>query len=346
MDFLSQEFYGNTVKTWLISLGIILGSVLLAKLTYWILGKTIKQITARTKSKLDDILVDKLQEPGMMAIIIIGSWYAINLLKLKPGVSLFFHNAYILAMAINITWFVSRTVDTIVGQYLSPYVQKNETRLDDALMPIFRRGIKIIIWIIGIIMGLNNAGFDVAALIAGLGIGGLALALASQDTVKNIISGLMIILDKPFKIGDKISVDKNYEGIVEDIGVRSTRLRLGDGRQVTMPNMLFADKPIINISREPAQKVVTTIRLAVDTPPDQMKLALQSIEEITNGQAQLVPGSTQAIFSGFALGHHEISLTYLIETGNNAGKVQNEINNKILEVFTRHQIAFAPPAQK
>lgn len=344
MDFLTKEFYGNTIKTWLISLGVILGSILLAKIAYWIFGKTVKQITSRTKSKLDDILVDKLQEPGMMAIIIVGSWYAIHMLKLPPGVNLFFHNAFILALAINITWFVTRAIDTIIGEYLEPYAQKNESRLDDALMPIFKRGVKIIIWVIGIIMGLNNAGFDVAALIAGLGIGGLALALASQDTVKNIIGGLMIILDKPFKIGDKIMVDKNYEGTVEDIGVRSTRLRLPDGRQVTIPNMLFADKPIINITREPSRRVVTTLGLDSTTSPEQMKQAVKFIEETAAAQPQLKKEDTQVFFSNFSSGSLEITLVYFIEPGSNVAAVQNQINTSILEQLSQHQINLSSPS--
>src|SRR5690606_15268118 len=97
-------------------------------------------------------------------------------------------------------------------------------------------------------------GFDVGALIAGLGIGGLALALAAQDTVKNIFGGMMMFLDRPFRIGDTIIIDK-YEGKVEYIGIRSTRIRLASGRLVIIPNAHFTDKAIENISIEPARRI-------------------------------------------------------------------------------------------
>lgn len=345
MDFLSKEFYGNTLEKWFISLAIILCSVLLAKVCYWIIGKTFKQITSRTKSKLDDILVDKFKEPGMMAIIIFGSWQAINLLVLKENIKLFLEHAFILAVAIDITWFLSRLTIAIIDEYLTPFAQKSDNKIDDSLLPVLRRGIRILIWSVGIIMGLNNAGFDVAALIAGLGIGGLALALASQDTVKNIIGGLMIILDKPFKIGERIVVDKDFDGIVEDIGVRSTRLRMLDGRQVTIPNMLFSDKPIVNISREPSRRVIVTIGLVYNSSPNDIEKARQLLKQITDEHPLIVKEQTIIYFSNFGAYSLDVTLIYFIKALNDYFIVQNEINWQILDLFKKHKLEFAFPTQ-
>jgi MscS family membrane protein len=345
MEFLVKEYYGNTLEKWLISLGIILGSVLLAKVCYWIIGKIIKQITSRTKSKLDDILVDKFEEPGVMAIIIVGSWYAVKLLTLKENIKLFFDHAFILAIAIDITWFLSRFTVAIIDEYLAPLAQKSESKLDDALLPILRRGTRIIIWTVGIIMGLNNAGFDVAALIAGLGIGGLALALASQDTVKNIIGGMMIILDKPFKIGERIVIDKDFDGIIEDIGVRSTRMRTLDGRQVIIPNMLFSDKPIVNISREPSRRIIVTLGLIYATTPEQIELAQKLLKEITDAHPLINKEQTIVYFSNFGAYSLDITLIYFIQAINNYFAVQHEINSQILIQFNKHGLQFAFPTQ-
>lgn len=343
-DFLAKEFYGNTAEQWLITLGIIFGSVILAKITYWIIGKTIKQITSRTKSKLDDILVDQFEEPGVMAIIIFGSWYGVGLLTTTEEVKQFLDNTFILATAINITWFVSRLVNSILEEYLTPYVQKSDNTLDDALLPVLRRGLRILIWSIGIIMGLNNAGFDVAALIAGLGIGGLAIALASQDTVKNVIGGLMIILDKPFKIGDRIMID-SFDGTVEDIGVRSTRIRTMDGRQVIIPNMVFSDKPITNITREPARRIMVTLGLVYQTTPEQMETARQTLKAIAGSHELIEHENTRVFFGNFGPHSLDITLVYFIIAGNDYFEVQNTINTSILKEFNALGLQFAYPTQ-
>jgi MscS family membrane protein len=344
MNFLTQSFYGNSVKQWAISMGIILGSVLLAKLVYWIIGKTVKQVTSRTKTKLDDILVDKLEEPIVMAIILVSTWYALNILTLGTWARNFTENALTFAIIVDITWFVARTIDSIITEYLAPYAQKSETKIDDTLLPILKKGIRWMIWSLGIIMGLNNAGFDVGALIAGLGIGGLALALASQDTVKNIIGGLIIILDKPFKISDRIVIDA-IDGTVEDIGVRSTKLRTLDGRQVTIPNMVFSDKAITNITREPFRKIVLVLGLIYDTTPKEMQLSVDTLLEIANSHPLIEQESTKALFSNFGAHSLDVTLIYYIQAGNDYFAVQNEINQAILSKFNELGLIFAFPTQ-
>ncbi len=120
-------------------------------------------------------------------------------------------------------------MDAVVEEYVVPIAEKSESDFDDQVLPIMRKGIRAVIWIMGIIIGMDNLGIDITAMIAGLGIGGLALALAAQDMVKNIFGGIMIFLDKPFKIGERIQID-GFDGTVEEVGLRSTRVRTLEGR--------------------------------------------------------------------------------------------------------------------
>ena len=106
-----------------------------------------------------------------------------------------------------------------------PISEKSDSSFDNQLIPVIQKGVRSIIWILGIIIGLDNIGFDITAMIAGLGIGGLALALAAQDSVKNIFAGIMIFLDKPFRIKDRIQVD-GFDGIVEDVGLRLSLIHI------------------------------------------------------------------------------------------------------------------------
>ncbi len=149
----------------------------------------------------------------------------------------------------------------------------------------------------GIVIGLDNIGFDITAMIAGLGIGGLALALAAQDSVKNIFAGVMIFLDKPFKINDRIKVD-GHDGTVEDVGLRSTRIRTLEGRIVTIPNCTFTDNSVINVTSQPALKVKINLGLTYDTNEEQMQKAIDILQDIVKGQ-DAITNDYAAGFNGF-----------------------------------------------
>ena len=216
-----------------------------------------------------------------MVLIIIGFYWGFQRLSFGEGVDNFFNHVFIIIIALNVTWLFVRVVDSLIEEYVVPVVSRSESDLDDQLMPVIRKTIKATLWALGVIIGLNNAGFDVAALIAGLGIGGLALALAAQDTVKNIFGGLMVFIDKPFKITDRIKVD-GWDGTVEEIGVRSTRIRTLEGRLVTMPNGQFSDNAVENVTLEPSRKVVVNLGLTYETSPDNMEKAIQMLKDIAS----------------------------------------------------------------
>ena len=136
-------------------------------------------------------------------------------------------------------------------------VEESDNTLDDQLLPIVRKGTKFSLWAVGIIVALNNAGYDVGALIAGLGIGGLALAMAARDTVSNVFGGFTIFTDRPFTLNDRIKVS-GFDGTVDEIGIRSTRLRTLAGTLVTIPNSTFSGSAVENSSAEPSRGVVMT----------------------------------------------------------------------------------------
>jgi MscS family membrane protein len=247
-------------------------------------------------------------------------------------------------MVLAVTWTLARLWDAFVAGILKPLVTASETDLDDQLLPIARRGGKTAIWIIGVIVALNNAGYDVMALIAGLGIGGLALAMAAKDTVANVFGGFTIFTDRPFSMGDRIVIS-GFDGTVSEIGIRSTRLRTLAGREVTIPNSRFADSPVENISREPSRKIVLQLGMTYDTTPDRMRRAMELLREIVQAQGadtqeNIIIGFNA--FGDFALG---ITLIYYISTGADIMGVQTAVNLAILERFNAEGLEFAFPTQ-
>ncbi|MCU7797531.1 MAG: mechanosensitive ion channel family protein [Candidatus Thiodiazotropha sp. (ex Myrtea spinifera)] len=342
-ELLEQTYYGNTLQTWLIALGIIVLSALLGKVVYWVFSRIVRGVTSRTKSKLDDIIVDMVEEPVVFLLITFGIWFGLSQLTLPEILEVSIGNAYHVIFALLIGWMLSRLFDAIYQEYLVPWASKTENDLDDQLLPVLSKGVKMIIWAMAVIIGLNNAGYNVGALIAGLGIGGLALAMAAKDTVSNIFGGFTIFSDQPFKINDRVKV-AGYDGTVSEIGVRSTRLRTLEGREVTIPNAKFADAPVENVTREPSRKVVLNLGLTYDTTSEQMQQALDLLREIHEDN----PGAEDKVslgFNGFGDFSLNILFIYYIRKGADILSVQTEMNMAILRAFNEKGLEFAFPTQ-
>lgn len=343
MEILENTYYNNTLLDWGISFLIILTSVLLAKFVYWIIKRFVKTAASKTKSSLDDLLVDTLEEPIVVFIVLIGVTIGINNLAFPEWLDNWSHRVIYIAMTINFTWLIARVVDALIREYIVPLTEASDNEFDDQIVPIARKGIRAVIWTLGIILALNNAGYDVAALLAGLGLGGLALAMAAKDTVANIFGGITIFTDKPFKVKDRIKID-SYDGIVEEVGVRSTRIRTLEGRVIVVPNHYFTDNIVENVSSEPSRKVILKLGLVYDTSPENMEKALEILRDIHQKHDALNEKLwlTFDQFGDFALG---ITFIYYINPGNDIPRIQSAINLEILKQFNAENLGFAFPTQ-
>jgi len=342
-EFLQNTYYGNTVSEWLIAMGTILVIAILGKFLYRAVTTVVRRLTAKTETRLDDIFIDMVEEPAFAAMILAGFWFALNSLNMTDGFREQFGHVMQFAIIMMIAWMLSRLLNALFEEYLVPVAEKTENDMDDQLLPILRKGTKIIIWSMAVIIGLNNAGYDVAALIAGLGIGGLAMAMAAKDTVANIFGGFTIFTDKPFTINDRVKVS-GFDGTVVEIGVRSTRIKTLEGRIVTIPNSKFADSAVENVSLEPSRKVSLDLGLTYDTSPENMELALETLQNIAKEQDDLT-GDPVIFFSGFGDFAMNIKFIYYIRKGASIAGVQNQINLQILKRFNDAGLEFAFPTQ-
>jgi len=342
-DLLTQTYYGNTLQTWLLGLGIIVGSVVLGRAVYWLFSRVARVFTDRSRGRFDNIVVDMIEEPIVFMIIATGIWFGLEVLNLPDRLEIAIGSSYHVIVALLVGWLLSRLFDAVYREYMKPLVEKSETDLDDQLAPIISKGVKIIIWSLAFIIGMNNAGYDVAALIAGLGIGGLALAMAAKDTVSNVFGGFTIFTDKPFTIGDRIKVS-GFDGTVSEIGMRSTRLKTLDGRVVTIPNSTFADSAVENVSWEPSRKVVLNLGLVYETAPEKIEQAMAILQEIADRHAS-TEESTWIAFNAFGDFALNICFIYYIKKGEDIGATQTEVNLSILRRFNENGIEMAFPTQ-
>lgn len=286
-EILKKPFYGNTVGQWLTALFIILGALIVSRIVYWFFGKIVRIFTAKTKTNLDDIIIDKIEEPIVVGIVIAGTWYGVSFLSVPKHIAVNITSATTLAVILNLAWLIVRTIDALVEEYIVPMVEKSESNLDDAILPIARRGFSIVIWVVAVVVGLNNAGYDVAAVLTGLGIGGLALAIGARTTIMNIFGGITVLVTQPFKIGDRIMID-GYDGYVLSIGLGATRIKTFiDNFIVTIPNRVFTDSEIVNVTDAQGIKIDFQVHVPVSIHPPVIQEILDYMKSVVANHTYL-----------------------------------------------------------
>lgn len=339
---LENELWGNTIENWGISILIILGAIIIVKLLSLLGKKVIKPFVTGTDNHLDDVIFYSLEAPVKFAIILLGIWIAIHRLVYPDSFVKVVDNAYSILIVLDITWFFGRLFSSL----LQVYWGKQSNGQANKMMPIIKRTILVIVWLIGIVMALSNVGVNISALLGTLGIGGITFALAAQDTVKNVFGAFTILTDKPFSIGDTIRVD-SYEGTVVDVGVRSTKIMNYDKRIITFPNYKITDTSIVNISSEPMRRVVLNLGLTYDTTSEKMKEALELLKSIPKRVENVSsnPSDIVAVFTEYSDSALVIMYIYFIEKQGDILGVTSNMNMEILAAFNKAGLNLAFPTR-
>jgi len=345
--FWANVLWGNTYHQYLMLIIYIILGVGVGKLFYFVSSKIVKNMASKTKSQLDDILSRLLEKPIILMIILAGFYIGMHQLTLSDKVGGVFDKAMVVLFTLNISWIIINFIDAIIINYVQSMAEKSKSDLDDHLLPIIRKLVKIVLWVIVFIMIIKSFGFDVSALIAGVGIGGLAFALAAQELLSNLFGGIAILSDKPFKLGDKIRVENN-EGWVREIGMRTTRIETLDGTQLIIPNAQIAKSILENVSREKARKIKLTIGLSYDTSQKKILKAQQIIRDIVK-KNKYTDKEADAALTEFGDSALIITINYWIKEVNTATanllSIKNEINLGIKEQFEREGIEMAFPTR-
>ncbi|MEC8604293.1 MAG: hypothetical protein VXY47_08100, partial [Bacteroidota bacterium] len=169
MDILNKIFFGNTLFEWGVGLIILLGSFIVVKILYWIFSKIIKKATSKTKNKLDDVLVEKLERPIVFFVFIIAYWVAIHYLNFQESLLNNLEKVAYFALAINITSVLAKITDALIVHIVMPLTEKTESGFDDQLIRVLRKALKAVLWSLGLSIGLDNIGCEITAMLAGRG---------------------------------------------------------------------------------------------------------------------------------------------------------------------------------
>ena len=342
-----QIYYDNSLKDWGISILIIIGALLVNKMIFILNKNVIQRLTKKTATQLDDIFFTALEKPVFMGVILLAFWIATSRLQIEEEVFDIIKKSYDALVVLNITWFFARFAGALVEEDTSKSRDKQRRKrftIDAKLYPVIKRTVLIIVWLIGIVSALHNVGVKVTTLLGTLGIGGIAFALAAQDTIKNIFGGITILTDKPFRIGDTVKID-TIEGTVVDIGLRSTRILNYDKRLLTIPNFKVMDSFITNISSEYGRRIVMELGLTFNTSFDKMQEAMQMLNDMPNRIPEIHAQDLVVSFTNFADSSLIITFIYFISKPADIYETRSKVNMEILRSFNQAGVEFAFPTR-
>jgi MscS family membrane protein len=296
--------------TWLKTIFCL--SILLLVLIF---ERLVRMTLVRAKKTMDDagrrdtikfIVLESITRPLSMFIYVYGTYFALTLLMVHfrspAGTNIVYavvQKAADVGAAVAIFWFIFKLI-SIVDLQLKKWATSTDSSIDDILVPIAGKTMRVLVIMVGGLLIVQNlTGVKIGPLLASLGIGGIAIALAAKDSIANFFGTLTILFDKPFQVGERVAID-GIDGVVEDVGVRSTRIRTLTGHLVTIPNEKVVNSALENIAKRPGFRWLTNLGLTYNTPPAKVERAVQIIESILKDHEGMDPEKPpRVVFNGF-----------------------------------------------
>ena len=352
---LLEELLGNTMQdyAWFIGailLGLIFKRIIskyFSRLLYKIINKKYSDIGIE---KIDSLLTKPISLCIMLSIIYLGSshiqypaeWNLVD--KNQIGLKMLISKGFSLLFLYSIFWILLKLID-LIGIILYKKAELTENKMDDQLIPFIIEIARIMIYIFAIFIIMGNVfNVNIAALATGLGIGGIALAMASKESLENLLGSFTIFFDRPFTVGDVVTVG-SITGSVEKVGFRSTRIRTFDKSLVTLPNKKMIDAELDNLGMRPVRRVKFNVGLTYETSSDQIKAIVSDIQEMINNHPK-TNQSGKVRFQEFGSSSLDIMVMYYVNSPrwDDLIDVKEDINYKIMEIIKKHKSDFAFPS--
>lgn len=341
MKFLEQTLWGNTLATWLLALAVV-GVVFLAlNILKRAMSRKVLAWVRKTETDLDDLIVDLFSRTWYLFLILVSVYAGSLILTLPPQVEPWMRTVMMILFWIQVALWGTGVVDYLISRQVKEQDKKAAATTINVLGYVG----KVVLWTVALLLALDNIpGIEVDALIASLGIGGIAVALAVQNILGDLFASLSIALDQPFVIGDSITV-REYVGTVEHIGLKSTRVRSLTGEQLIFSNSDLLNSRIRNYGRMEERRVSFTLGVTCQTPYEKLGEIPGMIQEIIEAQPQTRFGRAHfKAYGDFSL-NFEIVHCMLTSDYDVFMDIQQGINLEILRRFAEEGIELAYPTQ-
>ncbi|HEX5025903.1 MAG TPA: mechanosensitive ion channel family protein [Agriterribacter sp.] len=340
-NILEQQFWNNTILAWIIAVGIIILSFFAIRLFRYIILRKIKAWSLHTATTWDDFLVITIENSVIPILNASAVYFALSTLALPEKIKKVVHVAFLVV----VTFFVLRTITAAFRKFIFSFIQRQENseakkKQANGLIII----VSAVIWVLGFIFLINNLGYNVTTLIAGLGIGGIAIALAAQAILGDLFSYFVIFFDRPFEIGDFIIVD-DKSGIIEYIGIKTTRIRTLNGEQLICSNTDLTNARVHNFKRLEKRRIVFTLGVTYQTTHQQLAQIPAIIKGIIEKQDKVQ--FDRAHFSGYGDFSLNFESVYYVLDADYSVYMdkQQDIYLAIYAAFGSKGIEFAYPTQ-
>jgi len=339
---------GIPASRWLTAMLILFITIACRNWLIKLFHRLAQTLAARTETPLDNMLLEAAEKPVGWLLYTLGILATLHVLNppldIFPIMPLIDHIGRALTLIIS-TWFLWRLIDGLAA-YFRARAAETDSALDDQLVPFIAKTLKIFTVITAVLVIAQNLGYSISGLIASLGIGGIAVAMAARDTIANVFGSIMILIDRPFTVGDWVKTSE-FEGVVEEIGFRSTRIRTFAQTLVNVPNSLLANMVIDNIDARAKRRIKMRIGLTYSTTPTQMQQAIAGIEALLDAHPGVDKNFKLVKFDAFEDSSLSIFLYYFSASTDWSEylQVRQEVNMQIMQLLESMHLDFAFPTR-
>lgn len=342
--FVDVHFLDVALWQWTGMIALVVASWLVAWALARVVVRVVHPITTRSRSDLDDRLLALLVGPARLLIGVAVFRAGTLMLRLSVQASSFLHEATKFLVIAGVAWTALRIVDLLCSLARQHFTRRGQTGAA-YLVPLGARAIKVVVLAITALATLDTFGFDVTALLAGLGVGGLAVALAAQKTVENVFGGISILVDQPVRPGDFCRFGDQV-GTVEDVGLRSTRIRTLERTVVSVPNAEFSTLRLENFARRDRIRLLATVGLRYETTPDQLRHVIVQLRDLLIAHPKVLPDPLRVRLVNFGASSLDLELLAYVDTTNYDEflAVREDIFLRIMAIVTDSGTGFAFPS--
>ncbi len=338
---LESVVLGNTVQEYLVALGILIGAAIVLKIFERVVVHKLRQLAERTTITVDDIVIEAIESIGTPFYVILPLYLAIQAL-IVPA---WFGKAVYYILLVVVVYYAVQAMGRFVDfGFRQVQERRAETGTSSSLLRVLARAVKGVIWGLAVILVLQNAGLNVSSLLAGVGIGGIAIAFALQSVLGDVFASFSIYFDKPFEIGDYIVIGQD-SGTVEHVGIKSTRIRTLQGQELIVSNRELTDVRVHNYRRMERRRVVFTFGVTYDTPLEKLKRIPEIVREITRSDEMME--LERVYFTSLEESSLQFEVVYYVNSNEYEDylQAQQQVNLALMEYFEDEGIEFAFPTQ-
>ncbi len=338
------DLWGNAGMQYATMLAVFVGLMIVFKIFSSVVLLKLRKASERTETDVDDFLITLIKHVKPPFYFIVSIFIAVQFLLLSEIIGKVVLGVFVITVVVQIVLTFKKVIDYIIKKrLLKPGEETDQDK--EAIVRLAGKLSKAALWIFGGLLVLSNLGVNVTSLIAGLGIGGVAIAFAIKGVLEDIFASFSIFVDKPFKIGDFVGISEKEQGTVEKIGIKSTRLRTLEGHELVMANKTLTDAALTNFRSKGERRITFVLGVAYETSLEKLKRIPKILEEIIEKEPNAKP--VRAIFKEYADSSLNFEVVFIVDLKRDVNRhlVQSKINYKIFETFQNEGIEFAYPTQ-